>query len=275
MLTALCLLSGIMIASVHNKHLKSIAKLRWRKYRHRYQKTVVEGYRAVSSALSNKYPLDELLFCPALLRGSRGTELVRQVQRSGIRTTEISREALLRVSCSSRPQGLLAVAPNIRKHLDSLGGVKQGLYLVVESIEKPGNLGSILRSADGVGASAVILCDPRSDVYDPKCVSASMGSVFSVPHIEESTERILTWLRRSNIRILATSPHADTPHTRANMKEGVAIAIGNEQVGLSDAWLRGADAHIRIPMQGQADSLNVAAAATVLLYEAIRQRSGL
>ncbi len=262
-----------MITSVHNKRLKSVSRLRKRRNRNLQNRTIVEGYRAIASAVENDYPLEELWYCTPLLLGEREDLLIRRVCSMGAQTTEISRDAFCRISGGGRPQGLIAVAPIARRLLDSQSLPSGGLYLIAESIEKPGNLGSIIRSADGVGASAVIVCNPRADVYDPKCVSSSMGSVFSIPLLEASIERTLSWCHQNGTCVLAATPHADMIHTKANMKRGVAIAIGNEQFGLSEAWINGSNAHIRIPMLGQADSLNVAAAATVLLYEAVRQKS--
>jgi TrmH family RNA methyltransferase len=173
---------------------------------------------------------------------------------------------------AGRPQGLLAVAPQIRRSLLDHPADAQGLYVIAESIAKPGNLGAIVRSADGVGASAVIMCDPRTDIFDPKAVQASMGTLFSVPVLESSTPQALAWCRENGIRILAASPHASALYTDVNMREAVAIAVGTEQAGLSAAWLERACIQVQLPMFGQADSLNVAVAATVLLYEAVRQR---
>ncbi len=262
-----------MITSVHNKHLKSISKLRQRKYRDRHQSMMIEGYRAIAAAIENDYPLDELLYCSALFRSDREDLLVRRMRNSGLPITETSKEAFWKIADSGRPQGLMAIAPISRRYLGDHSGFSKGLYLILESIEKPGNLGSIVRSADAAGINGVIICNPRTDIYHPKCISASKGSVFSVPLMEESTEQTLSWCRKNSLHIFAASPHARTVHTRANMKKGIALAIGNEQTGLSKGWMSKASVHIKIPMLGQADSLNVAAAATVLLYEAIRQRS--
>ena len=148
-----------------------------------------------------------------------------------------------------------------------------GLYLVAETIEKPGNLGSILRSADAVAATAVIVCDKRTDLFNPNVIRASTGAIFSMPVAETTSEEALAWLKNLGIRTLAATPHTDFKHTEADMKSGVAIVVGAEQYGLSPFWMDSADIKVVIPMLGRMDSLNVATAATILLYEAARQRN--
>jgi TrmH family RNA methyltransferase len=143
---------------------------------------------------------------------------------------------------------------------------------VAEAIEKPGNLGTILRSADAAGADAVLVCDRCTDVFNPNVVRASIGTLFSLPVVEVSTDEALPWLRARGIRILAATPAADTLYTDVDLAAATAIVVGTEKVGLSSRWMSEADVRVRIPMRGQIDSLNVASATTLLLYEAVRQR---
>jgi TrmH family RNA methyltransferase len=144
--------------------------------------------------------------------------------------------------------------------------------LVVEAIEKPGNLGTILRSADAAGCHAVIVCDPVTDIFNPNVVRASTGVLFSVPCVVEESSRVHAWLRENQIRTVATTPAATALYTDADLRGALAIVMGSEQYGLSDFWLNHADLTARIPMAGQADSLNVAMATIVTLFEAVRQR---
>ena len=144
--------------------------------------------------------------------------------------------------------------------------------MVAETIEKPGNLGSILRSADAVGATAVIVCDKQTDLYNPNVIRASTGAIFSMPLAEATSVEALAWLRNLGIKTLAATPHAHQYHTDVDMTKGVAIVVGAEQYGLSPYWMNSADLQVLIPMLGKMDSLNVATAATILLYEAARQR---
>ena len=166
----------------------------------------------------------------------------------------------------------LALAPQIRKSLADLALKDNPLLIVAEAIEKPGNLGSILRSADAAGVDAVIVCDRCTDINNPNVVRASVGTLFSLPVVEATTDDAVAWLRERHIRILAATPHAEKDYTDVDLKQGIAIVVGTEQHGLSNRWMDGADLRVRIPMLGQADSLNVANATTILLYEAVRQR---
>ncbi|MCX8107869.1 MAG: RNA methyltransferase [Verrucomicrobiae bacterium] len=146
------------------------------------------------------------------------------------------------------------------------------LVLIAEAVEKPGNLGTILRSADATGVAVVLVCDPCTDINNPNVVRARIGTLFSVPVVETTSDRALDWLRRNNLKIVATSPHAEKKYSDEDLRGSIAIVVGTEQYGLSRTWLEVADVQVRIPMLGQADSLNVATATTILLYEAVRQR---
>ncbi|MBM3198161.1 MAG: RNA methyltransferase, partial [Chlamydiae bacterium] len=149
---------------------------------------------------------------------------------------------------------------------------QEPFFLIAEAIEKPGNLGTILRSCDAVGVDAAIICDRCTDIFNPNVVRASVGTLFTQPVIEVEQEELLTWLRKKGVRIVAATPHATEEFTKADLSGPIAIAVGTEQLGLSAAWMEAADIQVRIPMQGVADSLNVATATTLLLYEVLRQR---
>ena len=171
-----------------------------------------------------------------------------------------------------RPEGLLAVGPQPRTTLGDLKLPEHALVIVAETIEKPGNLGTILRSADAAGAAAVIVCDKCTDVYNPNVVRASTGVIFSMPVVECSTAKCLAFLRERRFKILAATPHAEALHFEVDLTGDVALVVGNEQFGLTDTWMNEAGLRVRIPMLGMADSLNVSAATTILLFEAVRQR---
>ena len=149
---------------------------------------------------------------------------------------------------------------------------KNPFFLIAESIEKPGNLGTILRSCDAVGVDGVIVCDRCTDIYNPNVVRASVGTLFTVPVIEASREETLAWLKQHGVQILSSTPSTNLEYTEADLSGSIAIVVGTEQLGLSDTWLDAADLKVRIPMMGVADSLNVATATTLLLYEVLRQR---
>jgi TrmH family RNA methyltransferase len=261
-----------MITSLQNKRVRTVVRLHKRKYRDRQRKMIVEGYQAITCAVENKYPLDELYFCPPLFLGSNERALLRRAQNNGARVIEVAEAPFRKMTCGGRLDGLLAVAPQIRRSLLAHPPAPNGLYVIAESIARPGNLGAIVRSADGAGANAVIISDPHTDVFDPQAVRASRGTLFSVPVLESSTPQALSWCRKNGIHTLATSPHTSMVYTDVNMRGPLAIAVGTEQSGLSRVWLEQAHIQVRLPMLGRANSLNVAVAATVLLYEAVRQR---
>lgn len=262
-----------MISSLANPKIKNVVKLRQRSHRDEQNLMLVEGYREIKRALDNNHPLSELFFCEDMFHGGNEEELVDRCRESGAHILPCTSPVFTKMSYRDRPEGLLAVAPQVGGSLEDLAAPQSGLFVVAEAVEKPGNLGTILRSADAAGADAVLVCDRCTDLNNPNVVRASIGTLFSLPVVEASTADTLAWLREHGIRVLATSPHADPLYTEVDMVHGTAVVISTEQYGLSKTWMEAADMQVRIPMMGQADSLNVASACTILLYEAIRQRA--
>ncbi|MFI5355763.1 MAG: TrmH family RNA methyltransferase [Opitutales bacterium] len=263
-----------IISSLQNPRVKQLVKLRDRRPRDEAGVFLVEGYRQIRRALEKKVALREVYFCPAWYLGENEPALLAEAEAAGAARFEMSKEAFAKVAYRERPDGLLAVAPQWQRTLDSLTLGAAPFLLVVEGIEKPGNLGTILRSADAAGCDAVIVCDPVTDIFNPNVVRASTGVLFSVPLVVETSERVQAWLRERRIRTVATTPAAATLYTAADLRGPLAVIMGSEQYGLSDYWLRHADLPVRIPMAGQADSLNVAMATIIALFEAVRQRNG-
>jgi TrmH family RNA methyltransferase len=244
---------------------------------------LVEGYRQIVRALDKDIALTELYICPEWYPGDQGNEpaLIARAQEAGAKVFQLTKDAFAKVAYRERPDGLLAVAPQWRRTLADLETLLQAKYnntrpdpflLVVEAIEKPGNLGTILRSADAAGVDALIVCDAVTDLFNPNVVRASTGVVFSVPVIIAESTEVRPWLAARGIRAVATTPSATDLYTDTDLRGPLAIVMGSEQYGLSDYWLREADARVRIPMAGQADSLNVAMATIITLFEAVRQR---
>ncbi|MBS0634842.1 MAG: RNA methyltransferase, partial [Verrucomicrobia bacterium] len=198
-------------------------------------------------------------------------------QAAGAEIIETSSKVFHKMSYRDRPDGLIGVARQERKglmHLDELiKKTKNPLFVVAEAIEKPGNLGTILRSSDASGVTALIVANRCTDIFNPNVVRASCGTLFTVPVVEATSEEVIAWLKKHQVKILAAMPQAKALYTNVDMKQAVAIAVGTEQLGLSDAFKEQADIQVRIPMLGAADSLNVAMATTLILYEAVRQRS--
>ncbi len=262
------------ITSLQNPRVKQLVKLRDRRPRDEAGVFLVEGYREIRRALERRVPLRELYYAPDWFLGENEPALLAEAATAGARLFELSREAFAKVAYRERPDGLLAVAPQWRRTLEDLPAPATGhpFLLVVEAIEKPGNLGTILRSADAAGCDAVIVCDPVTDIFNPNVVRASTGVLFAVPLVVETSERVHAWLQARGIRIVATTPAAERIYSDADLRGPLAVVMGSEQYGLSEFWLRHADLPVRIPMAGQADSLNVAMATIITLFEAVRQR---
>jgi len=233
----------------------------------------VEGFRECRRALDNGYRPGAIFHCPELyLKNENEAQLVADAERVGADVFTCSKTAFVKMAYKERPDGLLMTGPHVAKRLADLELPPNALVIVTESIEKPGNLGTILRSADAAKVSAVIVCDRTTDIHNPNVVRASTGTMFSVPIVEASSDEALAWLKEKGFKILAATPHAEKLHFEVDLTGNVAIALGAEQYGLTAKWMDGAELRVRIPMLGLADSLNVSAAATILVYEAVRQR---
>lgn len=260
------------ISSLQNARVKNLVKLRDRRSRNQQGVFIAEGYRAISRAMEKDVFPKELYFSPECFLGENEEALISQAQAHGTQLFELSKIAFEKVAYRDRPEGLLAVIEQWNHTLDGLVLSDTPFLLIVEAIEKPGNLGTILRSADAAGVDAVICCDSVTDLYNPNVVRSSTGVLFSMPTVSASTVDVIQWIQEKGIRSIATTPHTNTLHSASDLTGSVAIVMGSEQFGLSDTWLEACDQKVRIPMAGQADSLNVAMATLVTLFEAVRQR---
>jgi len=228
-------------------------------------------------ALSSGVSLRAIYMCPHFFLGENEGALLDEARSKGASIIKCDEKVFGKISYRDRPDGLLGLAKAMRTSLSDLegklAGVRNPLLVVAESIEKPGNLGTILRSADGAGANGVIVSDRCTDIYNPNVVRASVGTLFTQPVIETTSEEAIDFLKKQGIRIVASTPGASTLYYEVDFRPSCAIILGTEQLGLTNIWLERADEKVRIPMQGVADSLNVAMASTILLYEAARQRA--
>jgi RNA methyltransferase, TrmH family len=261
------------ITSLQNPRVKQLVKLRDRRPRDEAGVFLVEGYREIRRALEKRVALRELYFSPEWFLGENEPALLAEAEAHGAELFELTKEAFAKVAYRERPDGLLAVAPQWKHALADLALPPEPFLLVVEAIEKPGNLGTILRSADAAGCDAVIVCDPVTDIFNPNVVRASTGVLFSVPLVVEESARVQAWLKEKRVRTIATTPAAEKIYSDVDLRGPLAVVMGSEQYGLSEFWLQHADVPVRIPMAGQADSLNVAMATIITLFEAVRQRS--
>lgn len=263
------------ITSLANPKVKNVVKLRQRSHRDEMKLMISEGYREIKRALDHGYAPVQLFYCEELfLKGTNEPKLIERSRAAGAEIYSCSAPVFLKMAYRERPEGLLAVGPQPSCTLEELRPRlgEHSLVIVAETIEKPGNLGTILRSADAAGADAVIVCDRCTDIYNPNVVRASTGVIFSMPVVECSSREGLEFLRGLGFRTLAATPHAEALHFEVDLTGRVALVVGNEQFGLTDTWMDEADLKVRIPMLGMADSLNVSAATTILLFEAVRQR---
>jgi TrmH family RNA methyltransferase len=261
------------ITSVTNARVKQLVKLRNRRSRDESGVFLVEGFRELTRAVDSGLSVREIYFCPDLFLGENETELVDRAVVGGAEAVELGAEAFRKVSYRDRPEGLLGLADQFSTTLEELTLSSNPLILVVESIEKPGNLGTMLRTADAAGVDAVIVCEPTTDPFNPNVVRASLGCLFLVPLAVATTPETIAWLAKLGVGTWAATPSAELPFWQANFRGPTAIAIGSEQYGLTETWLQESAERIRIPMAGEIDSLNAALAAGVVLFEAVRQRA--
>lgn len=257
------------ISSSHNPEVRARAKLKERRGREREGRFLIEGAREVLRALEAGVRLEVLYFCPDFLRNP-GLEVVRRAETGGVPLTELSEAAFNVLSYRENPDGVVAVAERREKRLSTLSLPDDALVVVVEGLEKPGNLGALLRTADSAGAHALFTTGRGTDLENPNVIRSSMGSIFSLPVLAVDDAELRTWLHQEGFTLVATTPHTDTLYWDVSYRGRTAILLGAEHDGLSPEWLLGTP--VQIPMQGLADSLNVATTGALLLYEALRQR---
>ncbi|MEW6285503.1 MAG: RNA methyltransferase [Chloroflexota bacterium] len=260
------------ITSPQNPRVKHIVKLREdKRQRQKDGLLLVEGWDEIQLAISAGHRPRTLLTAPEL--ASRPlTFPSAETEVEPVETLTVSRAAFEKMSYRDNPDGWLAVFPIPQTTLAGLNVSDVPLVIVAESIEKPGNLGAILRTADAAGVDALLLCDPRVDPWNPNVIRASRGTVFSVPVVECGNASALAWLRAHRIRVLAATPSAQTTYSDVDMTRPTAIAVGTEDEGLTDFWMNNADVQVKIPMLGKVNSLNVSVSTALIVYEAVRQR---
>lgn len=266
----------LSITSLQNSRIKQVIHLRDRRERDSTNLFLIEGYRELLRAVQGGRKIDSLYICPELFLGTNEAALIQLIAAAKTTIYRCAENVFKKISYRDRPDGLLAIAPQKKNVLTDLDGILEGkeapFLMVAEAIEKPGNLGTILRSSDAVGLDALIVCDRCTDIHNPNVVRASVGTLFTVPVVEADGKETLQWLKKHGIAVLAATPSAQAEFTDVDMTGPIAIVLGTEQLGLSPFWMDHADIQVKISMRGVADSLNVAMAATLLAYEVRRQR---
>lgn len=260
------------ITSPTNSRIKNILKLQANsRERHIQNLFVIEGYREISRAMVSGIDIRELYVCPELDRQGRSEELFNK--DSGMQVFEVGKEAFARIAYREGSDGVIALAEKQNLKLGDLKLSVNPLILILESVEKPGNLGAIMRTADAAGIDAVIVCDPLTDIYNPNAIRSAVGCIFTRQVVTCSTKAAIEWLKNNKIKIYAAAlTDKALIYHEINFCGPTAIVMGTEATGLSSEWLNTSESQIIIPMKGIADSMNVSTSAAVLVFEAVRQR---
>ena len=261
------------ISSVQNPKVKQLLLLQQKSSeRRRTGLFVVEGQREIEHCLEAGYEVDSVYYCPQLFTENGGSNQFFSFHSSLFTSFEVTVPVYEKMAYRGSTEGLMAVVRSRTMLLSDLPQKENPLYVVLERVEKPGNLGAVLRSADAAQADAVIVCDPLTDLFNPNLIRSSIGAIFTVPCVACSTDECIAFLKDHGVRILTAQLQDSHLYYDTDMRCGTAIVMGTESTGLTDTWRRAADAHIRIPMLGRLDSLNVSVSAAILLFEAVRQR---
>ena len=257
-----------IVTSQQNPKIKNVLALEKARTRRLQQAFVIEGQQEIAMAIQAGYQLTSVFFSPALI----STDDVSALIANESLLIPVQQNVFEKMAYREGSGGIIAIAKQKQHDLEDLRLSKNPLVLILESVEKPGNLGAILRTADAANLDGVIICDPQTDFYNPNVIRASVGCVFTTPLAVASSETTRTWLTKNNIRCLATHLEAARPYYREDLRGPTAIVMGTESTGISDDWVKYASTTIIIPMQGKIDSLNVSNAAAIIVFEANRQR---
>ncbi len=258
------------ITSVQNPRIKNITKLSKAKERREQNLFIIEGARELSLALSAGYKTNSVFICPELFAKTDYPDVLANIPDN--QKFEVSEAIFEKVAYREGSDGLIALTYPQHHKLADLKLSSNPFIIILESVEKPGNLGAILRTADAAQADAVIVCDPTTDLYNPNAIRSSVGCMFTVPTATCTSEEALDFLHKSGIKSFAAELKAAQWYQDTDFTEPSAVIMGTEADGLTDFWLKNADARIKIPMRGKIDSLNVSVSTAILTFEAMRQR---
>lgn len=262
------------ISSFQNPKIKKLLQLQQKSSERRKEGLfVVEGQRELMHCVNAGMVVDSIFYCPEIIGAHSYNDAIGSFPENA-RCFEVTHDVYEKIAYRGSTEGIVAEIRTKRLSLNDLKLKSNPLIVVLESVEKPGNLGAILRSADAAGVDAVIVCDPLTDLYNPNLIRSSIGAIFTVPCIACSTDECIAFLKQHGITILTAQLQDSHLYYDTDMRRGTAIIMGTEATGLTPAWRKAADAHIRIPMLGKLDSLNVSVSAAILMYEAVRQREG-
>jgi TrmH family RNA methyltransferase len=263
----------MMITSLHNPRVKDAVRLRDRRHREKQQRIVIDGARELGRAIAAGVRIVEAFICEPLAIGDESRQTLQAIARCGCEVLPVNELVFEKLAFGQRVDGILGVAEMPRPTLQTLTiSGDNPLIAVLEGVEKPGNFGAVLRSADAAGVSAVIAADGRTDLFNPNAIRASLGTIFSMPICETTSGEVVAWLRERRFAMYAARVDGSAPYTEVDYRGPTAIVLGSEATGLSPVWTGQDIRAIRLPMLGAADSLNVSVTAAVLFYEALRQK---
>jgi TrmH family RNA methyltransferase len=261
-----------MITSRQNPLVKDAVRLRDRRHREKQGRIVIDGARELGRAIRAGVRLRHVFVCEALCQSEDARRVLEMLSDAGAEVIDVTEPVFSKLAFGERTEGVLGVAETPAASLDRVRLPENPLVAVLEGVEKPGNVGAVLRSADGAGVSALVVADGGTDLYNPNAIRASLGTIFTVPVAAATTGETLAWLREHGLAVYCARVAGSEPYTEADLRRPAAIVLGSEAAGLSAAWSADDITPIRLPMLGVADSLNVSATAAVLFYEALRQR---
>jgi len=262
------------ISSAQNQKIKFLLELQEKsKTRRKSGLFVVEGCRELLHCLHAGYKADTIFICPELLGIREEQPEIMSLAGEECKIVELPRQIYDKVAYRGGTEGVIAEINAVERKLDELKLSEKPLVVILESVEKPGNLGAVIRSADASGADAVIVCDPLTDLYNPNLIRSSIGGIFGTQCVACKGEEAIAWLKANDIQILTAQLQDSEWYYDTDMSLATAIVIGTEATGLSEIWRKAADRHVKIPMLGRLDSLNASVSAAILLFEAVRQRN--
>lgn len=260
----------MIITSLQNPLVKKLISLRDAKTRRENLLAVIDGCREVLRAKEAGVAIESIIYCPALLPHA---DAINALSDRHTQYIEVNAKVFEKIAYGERLDGVIAVAKIKPLRLKDLKLSTDPLVVVVDGLEKPGNLGAILRTCDGAGVDALLIADTKTDIYNPNVIRASIATVFTVPVVAAPKEDIAAFLSDKGIALVGAFVQAKDSYTKINLKKAAAIILGQEDKGLSEFWQKQCQHKVRIPMKGKADSLNVSVSAAVIIYEALRQRS--
>jgi TrmH family RNA methyltransferase len=256
------------ITSHQNPKIKNVLALEKAREREQQNVFLLEGIKELTLAIEGKYVINTVFFCPQII----STEAILEIVAEENLLIPVQQNVFEKIAYRDSTGGVIAIVQQKKHTLENIQLRKNPLVLILESVEKPGNLGAILRTADAANVDAVIICDPQTDFYNPNVIRSSVGCIFTTQIASSTSQETIAWLNKNEINIFATSLESSTAYHTIDFTRPSAIIMGTESTGLSDTWIQAATNTVVIPMRGKIDSMNVSNAAAVIVFEACRQR---